>query len=70
MSQDRAVELMAVAEQLAREAGDLVREATSGAVAVAATKSSGVDLVTEVDQAAEALIRRRQIGRASCRERV
>lgn len=59
MSQDRTVELMAVAEQLAREAGDLVREATSGAVAVAATKSSGVDLVTEVDQAAEALIRRR-----------
>lgn len=50
---------MTVAEQLAREAGDLVREATRGAVTVSATKSSGVDLVTEVDQAAEALIRRR-----------
>ena len=59
MSQDRTDELMTVAEQLAREAGDLVREATKSAVAVAATKSSGVDLVTEVDQAAEALIRRR-----------
>lgn len=52
-------ELARTAEMVAREAGDLVREALRGSVAVASTKSSGVDLVTEVDQAAEALIRRR-----------
>ena len=52
-------ELMRLAEQVAREAGELVRRALDGSIAVAATKSSGVDLVTEVDQAAEALIRRR-----------
>ncbi len=52
-------ELMGIAETVAREAGELVRAALGGSVAVAATKSSGVDLVTEVDQAAEALIRRR-----------
>ena len=50
-------ELMRTAEVVAREAGDLIRSAVD--VSVAATKSSGVDLVTEVDQAAEALIRRR-----------
>ncbi|HLT85071.1 MAG TPA: inositol monophosphatase family protein [Phototrophicaceae bacterium] len=54
-----AAELMRTAEQVAREAGELVRTAVAGSVAVASTKSSGVDLVTEVDQAAEALIRRR-----------
>ncbi len=59
MPQDRAEDLMTVAEQLAREAGDLVREATRDVVTVAATKSSGVDMVTDVDQAAESLIRRR-----------
>jgi len=52
-----AAELMRTAELVAREAGELVR--TAGTVTVSATKSSGVDLVTEVDQAAEALIRRR-----------
>ncbi len=52
-------ELARTAEQVAREAGDLVRDALRGSVTVAATKSSGVDLVTEVDEAAEALIRRR-----------
>ncbi|MEE6281157.1 inositol monophosphatase family protein [Georgenia sp. MJ170] len=52
-------DLMDLAERIAREAGQLVREATHGTVSVAATKSSGVDLVTEVDRAAEALIRRR-----------
>ncbi|WP_413449863.1 inositol monophosphatase family protein [Georgenia phoenicis] len=52
-------ELMRTAESIAREAGDLVRAALGGSVTVAATKSSGVDLVTEVDQAAESLIRRR-----------
>lgn len=52
-------ELMALAERIAREAGDLIREAARGVVAVADTKSSGVDLVTEVDRAAEALVRRR-----------
>ncbi len=52
-------ELMRTAELVAREAGDLVREALTGTVAAAETKSSGVDLVTEVDRAAEALIRRR-----------
>lgn len=52
-------ELMTLAARIATEAGDLVRRAAAGTIAVADTKSSGVDLVTEVDRAAEALIRQR-----------
>ncbi|HMO12327.1 MAG TPA: inositol monophosphatase family protein, partial [Actinotalea sp.] len=50
---------MAVAEQVAREAGALVREGRPERVRVSATKSSDVDPVTAMDLAAEDLIRRR-----------
>jgi myo-inositol-1(or 4)-monophosphatase len=50
--------LRAVAEQVAVAAADLVRELAADAVAVADTKSSAVDVVTEVDRRSEALVRR------------
>ena len=52
-------ELLAVAVATARAAADLVRGRALGEVTVAATKSSEVDVVTEADRAAEALIRER-----------
>lgn len=52
-------ELMALAERLAREAGDLVRAGRARGVEVAATKSTVVDVVTAVDLASEELLRRR-----------
>ncbi len=52
-------ELMALAELLAREAGDLVRAGRAAGVEVAATKSTVVDVVTAVDLASEELLRRR-----------
>jgi myo-inositol-1(or 4)-monophosphatase len=51
------VELLEVALAAARPAADLVRERAAGAVAVAATKSTPTDVVTEADRASEALIR-------------
>ena len=51
-------ELVAVAEQLARAAGRLVHEGRPEALGVAATKSSAVDVVTEMDLASEDLVRR------------
>jgi myo-inositol-1(or 4)-monophosphatase len=48
--------LLRLAVEVADEAGDLVRERRRGAVEVAATKSSPVDVVTEVDRATERLI--------------
>jgi myo-inositol-1(or 4)-monophosphatase len=51
-------ELAALALDAARLAADLVRERARGGVAVAATKSSDVDVVTEADRASEQLIRR------------
>ncbi|RYV50360.1 inositol monophosphatase family protein [Pengzhenrongella frigida] len=48
---------MELAARLAREAGDLVREGRPDRVLVAATKSSASDPVTEMDMAAEALLR-------------
>jgi myo-inositol-1(or 4)-monophosphatase len=54
-----AEELLALALDVAREAADLLREHRAGDVAVAATKSSSVDVVTEADRASEELIRRR-----------
>ena len=51
--------LLALARDVAREAAALVRERAAGAVAVAATKSSPTDVVTEADRATEALIRDR-----------
>ena len=49
--------LTRLAERAARAAGDLVRGRSPGQVRVAATKSSATDVVTEMDTAAEALIR-------------
>lgn len=51
--------LMQVAEIVAREAADLVREGREGQISVAATKSSAQDVVTAMDLASEALLRRR-----------
>ena len=51
--------LMHVAEIVAREAADLVREGREGQISVAATKSSAQDVVTAMDLASEALLRRR-----------
>ncbi|MFC4555895.1 inositol monophosphatase family protein [Georgenia faecalis] len=50
--------LMELAERLARQAGRVVAEAArTTTVTVARTKSSSVDVVTEVDEAAERLLR-------------
>lgn len=49
--------LMELAARLARAAGDLVLEGRPDQVLVAATKSSAVDVVTEMDLASEALLR-------------
>ncbi|HZJ07459.1 MAG TPA: inositol monophosphatase family protein [Nocardioidaceae bacterium] len=49
-------ELLALASVVAREAAELIRRRRRGGVEVAETKSSSVDIVTEVDKAAEALI--------------
>lgn len=51
--------LAEVAETLAREAGALVLEGRPSRVDVAATKSSPIDVVTAMDLASEALLRRR-----------
>jgi len=51
--------LLVLAVSAAREAAALVREAGTGVVRVADTKSSSVDVVTETDRASEALIRDR-----------
>ncbi|HEY3438239.1 MAG TPA: inositol monophosphatase family protein [Actinotalea sp.] len=48
---------MALAERLAREAGVLVREGRPHRVDVANTKSSPIDVVTEMDLRSEALLR-------------
>jgi len=49
--------LLAVAEEAARLAADLVRASGPGSVAVEATKSSPTDVVTATDRATEELIR-------------
>lgn len=58
------VELLALAEKTAREAGVVVREKRDAVnrMAVSATKSTPTDIVTESDTAAEALIRDRLLG--------
>ncbi|WP_134765872.1 inositol monophosphatase family protein [Nocardioides sp. 1609] len=48
-----------VALDVAREAADLVREHAARGVAVAATKTSDIDVVTEADRATERLVRAR-----------
>lgn len=50
-------ELRGIAEQIAREAGELVRASVAADRAVAATKSSSVDVVTATDLASERLLR-------------
>lgn len=52
-------ELTDVALDAARAAADLVRDRARGTVTVADTKTSAIDVVTEADRAAEALIRER-----------
>ena len=49
-------ELAALALEIAREAGDLVRRARVEGVEIAQTKSSGTDIVTAADRASEELI--------------
>lgn len=51
-------ELVDLAERLARAAGALIREGRPRRVDVAATKSSPIDVVTEMDLASETLLRR------------
>ena len=50
--------LVALAESVARLAGDLVREGRPETVDVASTKSSPTDIVTAMDTASEALLRK------------
>jgi myo-inositol-1(or 4)-monophosphatase len=54
-------DLLRIAVDAARAAAELVRSRALGGVTVAATKSSEVDVVTEADRAAEALIRERLV---------
>jgi myo-inositol-1(or 4)-monophosphatase len=49
-------ELLALAQEAARRAGALLRDGRPADLAVAATKSSPIDVVTEMDIAAEKLI--------------
>jgi myo-inositol-1(or 4)-monophosphatase len=53
-----STELLALAQEAARAAADLVRERAARTVEVAATKSTDTDVVTEADRASEELIRR------------
>ncbi len=55
-------ELVRLAESAARAAGALVRDGRPDRVAVAATKSSPVDVVTEMDTAAEASVLEHLLG--------
>lgn len=54
-----ASELLQLAEQIAREAGELARRRRDEGVRIAATKSALADIVTEADREVEALIRAR-----------
>ena len=54
-----ATELLDLAVAVTREAAALVRERSHGDVSVAATKSSALDIVTQVDRDSEQLIRQR-----------
>ena len=58
-----AGQLLDLATAAAREAAVLVREGRRAGVSVAATKSSAIDIVTQVDRDSEELLRR-LIGRA------
>ncbi|MGO1855443.1 MAG: inositol monophosphatase family protein, partial [Microbacteriaceae bacterium] len=54
-----AVQLQELAVDIAREAGALARERRAAGVALAATKTTLADIVTEADREVEALIRSR-----------
>jgi myo-inositol-1(or 4)-monophosphatase len=54
--------LLDLAVTTAREAGELVVRLRSEGVAVAGTKSSPIDIVTEADRACEVLVRERLLG--------
>ena len=56
---DQIRPLVQIAEMLAREAGALILDGRRRQVTVAATKSSAQDVVTAMDLASEALLRRR-----------
>ena len=56
---DQVGSLVDIAEALAREAGALILDGRRRHVSVAATKSSAQDVVTAMDLASEALLRRR-----------
>lgn len=58
-SPDQIRPLVQIAEALAREAGALILDGRRRQVTVAATKSSAQDVVTAMDLASEALLRRR-----------
>jgi myo-inositol-1(or 4)-monophosphatase len=51
--------LHALAVDIAREAGELIRQARADGVQIAETKSSATDIVTIADRASEALIKER-----------
>lgn len=59
ISEDLVAELHEFARRLAQDAGDLVRAKRPRVVEVAATKSSAVDVVTEMDREIEAYLRER-----------
>ena len=59
MNPDDVRPLVPVAQTLAREAGALILDGRRRHVSVAATKSSAQDVVTAMDLASEALLRRR-----------
>ncbi|MFE1791512.1 inositol monophosphatase family protein [Streptomyces sp. NPDC059525] len=56
ISQELKAELLDVGLEAARRAGELLRDGRPADLAVAATKSSPIDVVTEMDLAAEKLI--------------
>ncbi|KRV51426.1 inositol-phosphate phosphatase [Wenjunlia vitaminophila] len=56
MTQAPVTELLEIAQEAARRAGELLRTGRPDDLAVAATKSSPIDVVTEMDVAAEKLI--------------
>ncbi|MFK0169675.1 inositol monophosphatase family protein [Streptomyces sp. NPDC090306] len=56
MSEPLHIELLQLAKEAASRAGELLRDGRPADLAVAATKSSPIDVVTEMDIAAEKLI--------------
>lgn len=56
ISEELKTELLAVGLEAARQAGELLRDGRPADLGVAATKSSPIDVVTEMDIAAEKLI--------------